>query len=159
VYASTNPSGPFYLQGGTLVGNSFNLPYPLVTGSATPPLINTAVGAGTGGALQMQLYPSAMVGSVNIYYRARPLLWGDTSNTSYTNLDTSVQEAAIYYAVGKVLVNRGRAMEWKQIWKDDYDQMIEDLKESVNRRVVPKSGRVRDVQDRSFPSSPWWLSG
>lgn len=122
-------------------------PYTITADGSDPiPSSNTATGAGTGGALSMQLYPNAMIGQVNVYYRARPLLWADTTATSWTNLDTSVQEAAILFAVGRVLANRQRLDEWKSVWQPEYDSMIKDLKESVNRRTISKSGRVRDVR-------------
>jgi hypothetical protein len=154
VYASVNG-----LQNSTPValGTPFTIPYPQSSFGVFPPVSNTATGAGTGGALVMQLYPAATIGQVNIYYRARPTLWANTSSTSWTNLDTSVQEAAVIFAVGRVLGYRGRADEWKAIWEPEYTSMVEDLKESVNRRTIPKSGRVRDVTDRAFPSSPFWM--
>jgi hypothetical protein len=155
VYASSSSSGPFYLQDGgsaTTLGNPFTIPYPLATGTATPPITNTATGAGTGGSLYMQLYPAATIGQVNIYYKARPLLWADTTTSSFTNLDTSAQEAAILFAVGRVLVNRGRAAEWKEIWQPEYQGMIDSLKDSQNRRTIAKSGVVRDVVNN------WWSS-
>jgi hypothetical protein len=138
------------------LGTPYTIPYPLLTVTA-PPLTNTAIGAGTGGAMHMQLYPAAVIGQVNIYYRARPLLWADNTTASYTNLDTSAQEAAIIFATGRVLLSRGRGDEWKAGWEPEYNAMVDDLKESMNRRTTPKSGRVRDVSNRSFPSAPWWM--
>jgi hypothetical protein len=160
VYAGA-VGGPYYLQNTSPVamGNPYTIPYPLVTATATPPSTNTAIGAGTGGALLMQLYPAAMIGQVNIYYRARPLLYADTTANSWTNLDTSAQEAAVIYAVMRVLQYRGRSAEAKDIWAPQYKELTEDLKESLNRRTIPKSGVVRDVANRSFPSAPWWISG
>ena len=127
------------------LGQPYTLPYPLVTGTAQPPSANTAIGSGTGGELRMQLYPAASIGQVNIYYRARPQLWADASSTSYTNLDTSAQEAAIIFATMRVLVNRQRGDEAKSLWQPEYEAMIADLKGSVGRRIGPKSGIVRDV--------------
>ena len=101
-----------------------------------------------------------MIGQVNIYYRARPLLWADTTDTSYTNLDTSAQEAVLYYAVGSHLMNRGREDEWTRIWKPDYEAMItEPVLETIKMRTMPKSGRVRDMYNRGYPSSPPFLAG
>jgi hypothetical protein len=158
VYAGA-VGGPYHLQNATPValGTSFTIPSPLLA-ITVPPVTNTATGAGTGGALSMQLYPAAMIGQVNIYYRARPLLWADTTANSYTNLDSSVQEAAVIWATMRVLVNRQRAAEAKEIWRPEFDAMIQDLKESINRRTIPKYAQVRDVANRSFPSSPFWLS-
>ncbi len=157
VYAGAK-GGPYYLQNASpvTIGLPFTIPSTLLT-VTQPPSTNTATGSGTGGALSMQLYPAAMVGQVNIYYRARPLLWADTTSTSWTNLDTSAQEAVVLFAVMRVLVNRQRAAEANQIWKPEYEAMIGDLKESMNRRMTPKSGQVRDTANRSFPSSPFWM--
>jgi hypothetical protein len=186
VYASENPNGPYFLQNGSTpvaLGTPFTLPSPLVLAAvlgtqtgfaigtqggaeiglnpevATPPTTNTATGSGTGGAMFMQLYPAAMVGQVNIYYRARPQLWADTTANSWTNFDTSGQEAAVIFAVMRVLAARGRAAEAKEIWRPEFESLIGDLKESLGRRTTPKSGRVRDVANRSFPSAPFWLTG
>jgi hypothetical protein len=151
--------GPYHLQSAApiAIGTPFTLPNPLLAVTAVPGT-NTATGAGTGGALTMQLYPAAMIGQVNIYYRARPLLWADITTNSWTNLDTSVQEAAVVWATIRVLLNRQRAIEVKEIWQPMFDGMIADMKESINRRTTPKSGQVRDVANRSFPSSPYWLA-
>jgi hypothetical protein len=163
VYASTSSSGPFYLQsttangGPVTIGNTFTLPGTLLATGTTPPTTNTAIGSGTGGALAMQLYPAAMLGQINIYYRARPQLWADTTSNSWTNLDTMAQEAVVLFAVGRVLATRQRMDEWKSIWEPMYKGTIEDLKEAMNRRTTPKSGQVRDITNRSFPSSPFWL--
>jgi hypothetical protein len=99
-----------------------------------------------------------MLGQVNIYYRARPLLWADTTANSWTNLDTMAQEAVILFALNRVLAARQRKDEWKSGgWAEEYATMIESLKESMNRRTVPASGQVRDVRDRAYPSAPFWL--
>ena len=127
------------------LGDTFTLGYPLVTGTAQPPSANTAIGSGTGGELRMQIYPAASLGQVNVYYRSRPQLWADTSATSWTNLDTSCQEAAILFAVIRTLQARQRADEGKAIWTPEYESMIASLQETVGRRITPKSGVVRDV--------------
>lgn len=153
--------GPYYLQDGgtaTPIGTAFTLPNPLVGSGTQPPGTNTATGVGQGGALLMQVYPAAMVGQVNVYYKARPQLWADTGSTSYTNLDSSAQEAVVQYGVMMTLRNRDRSVEAKQIWEPSYEALIGDLKESIARRTAPKSGRVRDVRDRSFPSAPYWMT-
>lgn len=160
VYAGA-VGGPYYLQDGgtaTALGSSFTIPGTLVTGTATPPGSNTATGVGQGGSQQMQLYPSAMVGQVNIYYKARPQLWADATQNSYTNLDSSAQEAVILFATMRTLAYRGRGDEIAS-WRSEYEATINDLKETMNRRVVPPSGRVRDVMDRSYPSAPYWMTG
>jgi hypothetical protein len=158
VYAG-NVGGPYSLQNSTPIalGTAFTIPPPFSTGGVNPPTSNTTGGLSGGGSLFMQLYPAAMIGQVNIYYRARPLLWADNTTSSYTNLDTSLQEAAIIFAVGRVLMYRERAEEWIKVWKPEYESLVTDMRESAQRRTVPKSGQVRDVSNRSFPSSPWWI--
>lgn len=156
VYAGAS-GGPYSLQNASpiAIGWSYTIPDPL---SATIgiPADNTATGSGTGGALSMQLYPAAMLGQVNVYYRARPLLWADTSVDSWTNLDTSAQEAAIIFAVMRVLAARTRSDEIGP-WRNEYEALIADLKETTNRRVIPKSGQVRDMVGRTLTAAPWWL--
>jgi hypothetical protein len=151
-------SGPYYLQNPTptALGTPYTIPSTPLTSGATPPNLNTAVGSGTGGAMFMQLYPAAMIGQVNVYYRARPLQWADTTANSWTNLDTSIQEAVILYATVLTLRNRARYDDAKD-WLADFLRMIESLKESAMRRTRPKSGRVRDVTNRSFPDAPWFV--
>lgn len=151
--------GPYKKQNTTVIalGTPFTVPSPMLTVTAVPGS-NTATGAGTGGAMLMQLYPAAMIGQVNIYYRARPQLWADATGASWTNLDTSAQEAVVIFGTMRTLMARSRGDEVTP-WRTEYESMISDLKESVNRRTTPKSGRVRDVTSRSFPSSPFWLSG
>jgi hypothetical protein len=145
--------GPYHLQSASPIalGSPFTIPYPLLT-VTLPPVTNTAIGAGTGGALLMQLYPAAITGQVNIEYRARPMLWVDNTTTSWTNLDTSIQEAAILFALSRVLAFRGRISEWSSVWKAEYEAMCQDLKESINRRTIPRSGQVRDVRNRGYPA-------
>lgn len=142
--------GPYYKQNTTTtaLGSTFTIPNPRLA-VTQPPGTNTAIGAGTGGAMHMQLYPAAIIGQVNVYYRARPLLWADTTTASWTNLDTSAQEAAIIFATGRVLMSRGRADEWKSIWQPEFEAIVGDLKETLNRRTTPRSGQVRDVTGRS----------
>jgi hypothetical protein len=164
-YASTSASGPFYLQNPSpiVLGTPYTFSSPLTTGTATPPVTNTAIGAGTGGSLQLQLYPNAMIGQVNIYYRARPTGWADTTSTSWTNLDAAVQEAAVIWAVMRVLAARQRSAEIP-LWRDEFEGkdgnggMIGDLKESINRRSVAKSGQVRDVRGGYGAGAyPWFM--
>lgn len=154
--------GPYYKQNGstpTALGTPFTIPNPVIGSGTQPPGTNTATGSGTGGAMTMQLYPAAITGQVNIYYRARPTLWSSTSSgTDFTNLDTSAQEAVVLLATVRVLQHRERAAEAKAIWQPEYEAMIASLTESINRRTQPKSGRVRDVRDRSFPSAPFWMT-
>jgi hypothetical protein len=151
--------GPYFLQNDSpiAIGTAFDIPPPFQNSGSNPPTTNTTGGFGGGGSLFMQLYPAAMVGQVNVYYRARPLLWADSTDQSFTNLDTSAQEAVVLFAVQRVLMNRGRGAEVAP-WKQEYTEMIASLKESLNRRTTPKSGQVRDVANRSYPSSPWWTN-
>ena len=152
--------GNYYKQNAspTPLGTPFTIPgTPAVTGTQ-PPVTNTATGSGQGGSMFMQLYPAAMIGQVNIYYKARPQLWADTTVNSWTNLDTSAQEAVVLFAVRRVLAIRGRSAEADRIWKPEYESLIESMVESLARRTRPKSGRVRDVTNRSFPSTPFWMT-
>jgi hypothetical protein len=166
VYVGTS-AGPYYLQNTSPIalGSTYTLPGTPTLSGTQPPATNTATGAGTGGALWLQLYPAAMIGQVNVYYKARPQLWADTTTNSWTNLDTSAQQAAVLFGVICVLYNRGRGDEAKQLWEPQYKDMVGDgsekpgsLTAALNRRTVARSGQVRDVRDRSFPSAPWWLT-
>lgn len=153
--------GPYYLQntaGYIAIGSAYTIPGTPLSSGTQPPGTNTATGSGQGGALSMQLYPAAMIGQINVYYIGRSQLWADTTANSYTNLDDSAQEAVIFYAVMRVLNVRGRSDESSQIWKPQYDEMIETLKESVGRRTRPPSGQVRDVRNRAYPNGPFFGS-
>lgn len=159
VYALT--SGIYYLQNASPIalGTPYTIANTPTTTGAQPPSANTATGSGQGGAIFMQLYPSAMIGQVNVYYKARPQLWADTTATSWTNLDSSLQEAVVLYAVIRTLQSRGRAGEAKSIWVPDYEAMIESMRETISARTRPKSGRVRDVATRSYPNFPTFMTG
>lgn len=151
----------YWLQNSTPIalGTPYTVPSTPLTSGTNPPGSNTATGSGQGGALFMQLYPAAMIGQVNVYYRARPTLWASaTSGTDFTNLDSQAQEAVVLYTVMRVLNARGRSQEAASIWKPEYEGMIESLKETIKLRTRPRSGRVRDVANRSFPSAPWWMT-
>lgn len=161
-----NVNGPYYLQntsGAIALGTPYTLPGTPTLSGTQPPGSNTATGSGAGGALSMQLYPAAMLGQVNVYYKARPQLWADTTTSSWTNLDTTAQEAAVIFAVMRVLANRSRQDEIPD-WRVQYEGpdgnggMIARLKAVYNRRFIPRSGQVRDVTNRSFPSSPYWMT-
>ena len=151
--------GSYFLQntaGPIALGTPYIIPGTPLTSGTQPPGSNTAIGAGTGGAMWMQLYPAAMIGQVNVYGRMRPQLWADTTTASWTNLDTSMQEAVVTNATILLLRNRSRMDDAKD-WKADYEAMIQSLLESAMRRTRPKSGRVRDVTNRSFPDAPWFV--
>jgi hypothetical protein len=112
------------------------------------------------GTMEMQLYPAAMLGQLNVYYRARPTIWNTSAgtNTSTTNLDTSMQEAVILWTVARVLEARGRGGEAAQIWTPQFKEIMEELREDTKRRTQQKSGTVRDVRSRGFPAGPWgWI--
>lgn len=123
-----------------------------------PPTVNSATGAGQGGSITLQLYPAAMPGQLNVYARIKPQLWTDTTANSWTNLDSTAQEAVILFATMRTLYNRSRGDEASELWQPQFDTMIADMKESYARRTRPKSGQVRDVRNRSFPSAPWWMA-
>lgn len=108
-----------------------------------------------GGVLEMQLYPAAMLGQLNVYYRARPTLWtltnSGTVNGIMTNLDPSMQEAAVLWTCARVLESRGRGMEAKEIFQPQIESILGDMKTTVTRRTAPKHGQVRDIVSRGYP--------
>jgi hypothetical protein len=111
------------------------------------------------GTMQMQLYPAAMQGQINVYYRARPILWtlSGSSNGVASNLDSSMQEAVVLWTTGMVLCARSRSDEAKDVWFPLFDQKMEELDTLAKRRTNPKTGQVRDVMGRTYPG-PWgWL--
>lgn len=156
-------SGAFHLSNVAPIalGTPYTVPTTPSAAGAAPPVANTATGAGTGGAMFMQLYPAAMIGQVNVYHKARPQLWADATATSWTNLDTSMQEAVVTNATMLLLGNRSRLDE-AETWRirfegaDGNGGMMASLLESVKRRTRPKSGRVRNVTDRTYPDVPTW---
>jgi hypothetical protein len=157
-YAALTANGTYHLQntsGPTALGTPYTLPSTILTSGTAAPSSNTATGAGAGGAMFMQLYPAAMIGQVNVYARVRPQLWADATTSSWTNLDTSLQEAVILWATYRVLRNRSRYDDAKE-WLADFNAAIESMKESAMRRTRPKSGSVRDVVGRAYPNGPWW---
>lgn len=158
VYATENPQGPFYLQNGSVIpiNTPFTLPSTLLTVTEAPTQ-NTALGYASGGQMKMQLYPPPMLGQVNIYYRARPQLWADTSPTSWTNLDTMCQEAIIVWGCIRVLQNRGRGDEGLQLFKPEFDDVMGLMDEQIRRRTQQRSGQVRDVRGYSWNNFPgYW---
>jgi hypothetical protein len=109
------------------------------------------------GTLEMQMYPAAMVGQLNVYYRGRPNFWTLTSegaNGNASNLDPDAQECVVLRTMMFVLANRGRSGEAAQIWGPDYKEELADLKSKARRRTMVKGGQVRDVIGRTYPS-PW----
>jgi hypothetical protein len=155
VYASTNNGGPYFFQGSAAIGSPVTLSDPLNT-AGMPPTVATA-SYPSGGFMVMQLYPPAMAGQVNLYYRGRPALWADTTANSFTNLDSMAQEAAILWAMCRVLENRGRGDEAKDIYMPQLAETIEEIKTAMQRRLVPKSGQVRDVSSPMHGSTrPFW---
>jgi hypothetical protein len=115
----------------------------------------------TNGQMAMQLYPAAMKGFLNVYYRARPQLFqftapGSVNYSSTTNLDSSMQEAMILWTVARVLENRGRGGEAKSIFEPQLAAVIDQIKETVAKRSAPKFGTVRDIVNINFPNIPWF---
>jgi hypothetical protein len=106
--------------------------------------------------ITMQLFPPAMPGHVNVYYRGRPQLFADASTNSSTNMDTQAQEALVLWTCARVLEAVQRGDEAKDIFQPQYEDRIQKLKESIARRSAPKSGQVRDVRAISYPGMPWW---
>lgn len=112
----------------------------------------------TDNVISIQVYPPAMVGQLNVYYRARPTLWADATVNSFTNLDTQAQEAVILWTCCRVLEAVQRGDESKDIFMPQYEDRIQKLKDSMARRSVPKSGQVTDVRSYSWPPGvpPWF---
>jgi hypothetical protein len=109
---------------------------------------------------QIQMYPAAMVGQLNVYYRARPNLWTLTAggaNAVQTNIDSIAQEAVLIFAMIRTLRNRGRAAEAKQVWEPEFAAKMQELKDAITKRTAPKGGQVRDVRNRSYPSWPYFF--
>lgn len=108
--------------------------------------------------INIQLYPPAMLGQLNVYYRGRPTVWADTSVNSFTNLDTMAQEAVILWTCCRMLEAVQRSDESKDIFGPQYDARIEKLRDSMARRSVPKSAMVTDVRSYSYPPGwpPWY---
>jgi len=110
------------------------------------------------GAMQIQMYPAAMVGQLNVYYRARPTFWTLTVNgMNYvsSNADPAIQETCVLYGVARVLEARGRGGEAAQIWQPQFEKSLEGNIDDAVRRTAPKTGQVRDTYGRGYPPSPW----
>ena len=103
----------------------------------------------------LQLYPSAMIGQLNVYGRMRPQLWADATVNSWTNLDTSMQEAVVLWATYRVLRNRSRYDDAKD-YLTEFEAMMTSLAESALRRTRPQSGIVRDVSGPGLSGAPFW---
>ena len=157
VYASWTDGGPYQKQNSSpiLIGNTYTIPGTL-NSLGTPPTSSTA-SYPSGGFITIQVYPSAMLGQVNVYFHARSLLWADATTGSYTNLDTMAQEAVILWTCCRVLENRQRGDEALQIFQPQFQAKIEELKLAMQRRQAPKSSTVRNVRDLSLPAgAPFW---
>ena len=150
--------GTYWLQNSTPValGTPYTIPTTPLTSGTAAPSTNTATGSGTGGAMFLQLYPSAMIGQLNVYGRMRPQLWADATTNSWTNLDTSMQEAVVTWATYRTLRNRSRYDDAKD-YLADFGTMIESLKETAMRRTRPQAGQVRDVNGLGMSGAPLWL--
>lgn len=151
-------SGAFHLSNATPIalGAPYTVPTTPSGAGAAPPVTNTATGAGTGGAMFLQLFPACMIGQLNVYGRMRPLLWADTTANSWTNLDTSMQEAVVTNATMLLLRNRSRMDDAKD-WKADFESMITSLQETAMRRTRPQAAVVRDVSGPGLSGAPYWL--
>ena len=156
-------SGTYWLQNTSPValGTPYTIPTTPLTSGTAAPSSNTATGAGTGGAMFLQLFPPAMIGQLNVYGRMRPQIWADTTANSWTNLDTSLQEAAIVWATYRTLRNRSRyddAKDWLIEFQgaDGESGIIGSMKESAMRRTRPKSSVVRDVRGLGMSGAPYW---
>jgi hypothetical protein len=110
------------------------------------------------GTQELQMYPAAMIGQLNVYYRGRPILWTLNSsggNGVSTNLDPIFQEAVMLWTIARTLESRGRSGEAKAVYEPQIEAIIADLKTTVTRRNAPKFGTVRDLAGRGYPVMPW----
>lgn len=157
-------SSTYWLQNTSPValGTPYTIPTTPLTSGTAAPSSNTATGSGQGGSQFLQLFPPAMIGQLNIYYRARPQLWADATSTSWTNLDTSMQEAVVVWATYRTLRNRSRYDDANDYLRDfqgadGESGMIGSLKQDIMRRTRPKSSVVRDVTGLGLSGAPLWL--
>jgi hypothetical protein len=158
-------SGAVYTGTYVPLGQSFTITAPWVFGGAAP--VTSTASYPSGGSIAMQLYPPAMVGQLNTYFRARPRLWADTTASSFTNADTLVQEACILFGCMRVLENRGRGDEAAQIFAPQLGAQQPDgswtgimgtLLQQIQRRSTPKTGRVTDIMSLTYGTNmPWWI--
>jgi hypothetical protein len=127
-------------------------------GASTGPPSSYFIFNDASGVLIMQLYPAGMLGQLNVYYRARPILWtlmgGGATNGVASNLDSAMQQAVILWTCGRVLENRGRSGE-AQRFDALFDVKIEAMKKSVAQRTAPKFGQVRDI-GYANTGRPYW---
>lgn len=120
-----------------------------------PPLAFMAV-SDINGFQSFQLYPPAFAGLLNIYYRARPQVFADTTSNSTTNIDPQAQELMIYWTCARICEARERYAIAK-IFSDQFDSNLEESRTIIARRTAPKSGQVRDVTSSGRPGMPPWL--
>ena len=119
-----------------------------------PPLAYMVV-SDTNGNQIIQLYPPAISGQINLYYRARPIIFSDTLNST-TNIDPQAQENIILWTCARIMEAREKYPIAK-LFMDQYDKNIENDKDIIQRRSAPKSGQVRDVTSQGRPGMPPWL--
>jgi hypothetical protein len=110
----------------------------------------------TNGFQIIQLYPPAFAGYVNLYYRKRPRIYADTL-TSTTDMDSQAQENMVLWTCARVLESREK-YELAKDFMAQFNQSMEEDKETIMRRRAPKTGQVRDVQATGRPGYPPWTS-
>ena len=128
-------------------------------GASTGPPTAYFVTQDSSGTIILQLYPNAAQGYLNVYYRARPVLYAlDATglvNVTTTNLDSAMQQAMIVRTIATTLEARGRSGESVKYFAM-YDSKIDDMKASVSKRSQPSFGSVRDVKFANSNMPPWW---
>lgn len=113
--------------------------------------------AGTSGVMTLQLYPvPSIAGYINCYYRQRPKLYDDTTNTSVTNLDSMFQEAMITWSCKAVCENRAMFGAPVQYFDKLFSQVLEEINEDAKKRTTPGRNVVADVTEVTVNMPPWY---
>lgn len=113
------------------------------------------------GQITLQFYPlSPGNGFINVYHRARPRLWDPNTPTSTTNVDSSVQLLALYWATIAVCENRENYVKgkyWRDVLSgpDGESGLLGKAKRELAFRQRPKGSVVRDVTAGPDFAPPW----
>lgn len=111
--------------------------------------------------ITLQFYPLAPGnGYINVYQFPRPTLWDPAVPTSVTNVDSSLQMLAIYYAVILVCENRENFVKAKYYTEKLYGPDGESglwgaARRELRQRQAPKGSVVRDVTAGPDYQPPW----
>jgi hypothetical protein len=119
-----------------------------------PPLAYMVV-SDINGYQTLQLYPPAFAGLINLYYRARPMTYADTTSASTTNMDPQAQELMIYWTCARLCETREK-YQIAEVFQNQFDKNLEESRTIIQRRTAPKSGQVRDVLTVGMQGMPPW---